>query len=174
VTQNRVILGLLMAISLFTEARADRALPIPPSITDAEYSVYSAWLNQYFKEQPPRLLLAPQTFALPSHCDAKTQPGDSFLTESLRRLGEARFPVHTERFKIAWAYEEWQGPSRTPAEPYRLIAFSRVAFNQNRTEALFAVDNVCGGLCGNGGIFLATRKDGAWTFKRSNGCFWVA
>ena len=46
-----------------------------------------------------------------------------------------------------------------------------MAFNATHTQALFAVSNSCGGLCGGGGAVLRRRENGAWVFKPA-GCIW--
>ena len=177
---------LLFEIALLTQECDTRTLPIPNTISDEEYSVYSAWLRHHFKEPPPQLLLASRTFIfdpLSGHsCNAKalqTKGHISFsLLQRLHDLGEAEFPVHTGKFelpqfKLPWKYEESEGLFTNPPHPFRLIAFSRVAFNQDRTEAFFAVSNSCGGLCGGGGALLATRKNGQWVFRSDLGCLWL-
>jgi len=58
------------------------------------------------------------------------------------------------------------------AGTYRIVGFSRVAFNRVHTEALFAISDSCGGLCGGGGARLARRENGKWTF-RTTVCNWI-
>ena len=182
---TRYVLSLLGGVFLLTQACAkNRALQIPNSISDEEYSVYSAWINHHFKEAPPRLLLASRTFIFDplgsSGCNAKTLQNvvSPFLLQRLHDLGEAEFPVLTGKFqlpqfKIPWKYEE-SDLLPNPSAPYRLISFSRVVFDQSRTEGFFAVSDSCGGLCGGGGPLIATRKDGQWVFRSDLGCHWVS
>ncbi len=161
-------------------------MEIPNSISEDEYSVYSAWIKHHFKEQPPKLLLSSRTFIFDplgsNGCDGKLLQSQGHvsisLLESLHNLGEAEFPVMTSKFqsakfKISWNYEESEGLAAAPARPFSRISFSRIAFNRDKTEGLFAVSNSCGGLCGGGGALLATRKNGQWTFKGELGCYWV-
>ncbi len=183
---HRVMFCLLIGSLLLAECCQDRALKIPNSVSDEEYSVYSAWIKHHFTEQPPRLLLASRTFIFDplgtQGCGAKFLQDQghvslSFL-QSLHELGEAEFPINTgkfawRQFKIPWKYEESEELSAGPSPPFRLIAFSRVAFNTNKTKAFFAVSNSCGGLCGGGGPLIAIRKAGQWTFTSNLGCFWV-
>ena len=182
---NRYVLRLMVGVSLFTQTcGSDHALQIPNSISDEEYSVYSAWLKHHFKEPPPRLLLANRTFIFDplssSGCAKALQTQgrvSPFLLQPLHDLGEAEFLVRTGKFqlpqfKLPWKYEE-SDLCPSPSPPFRLIAFSRVVFNRNRTEGLFAVSDLCGGLCGGGGPFIATRKDGQWVFRSDLGCSWI-
>lgn len=183
----RSIVCLLFGVALLTPACRDRAMPIPNSVSDEEYSLYSAWVKHHFKEQPPRLLLASRTFIfdpLPPHgfCNANLLESpwhvSSFLLRALHNLGEAEYPVATGKFKlpafrIPWKYEESKGLDTNPFPPFRLIRFSRVAFNRDRSEAFFAVSNSCGGLCGGGGAILAIQKQGEWVFRSDLGCSWL-
>ena len=182
----RFIACLLFGVALLTSGCRDRAVPIPNSISDEEYAVYSAWIRNHFKEQPARLLLASRTFSFDplgsQGCNAKTLEAQArvsfFLLRRLHDLGEAEYPVRTDKFqrrefKIPWKYEESEGLPANPSPPFSLIAFSRVAFNQDRSEAFFAVSNSCGGLCGGGGPLVALRKEGEWVFRSDLGCYWV-
>jgi hypothetical protein len=182
----RSIVWLLFGVALLTPACRDRALPIPNSVSDEEYSVYSAWVKHHFKEQPPRLLLASRTFILDplgpyGLCNAKLLESrghvSSPLLRALHHLGEAEYPVDTRKFKlpafrIPWKYEGSEALYTNPSPGYSLIKFSRVAFNRDRSEAFFAVSNSCGGLCGGGGAVLGVHKQGDWVFRSDLGCIW--
>jgi hypothetical protein len=182
----RSIVCLLSGVALLTPACLNRAMPIPNSVSNEEYSLYSAWVKHHFKAQPPRLLLASRTFSFdplgPTRCNAKLLEARGHVTSSLMRalhdLGEAEYRVDTRKFKlpafrIPWKYEESEGLYTNPSAGYSLIEFSRVAFNRDRSEAFFAVSNSCGGLCGDGGAVLAIHKRGEWVFRSDLGCSWV-
>jgi hypothetical protein len=174
---------IIAGVALLVGCR-DRATPIPNWVTDEEYSVYSAWIKHHFKEQPPRLLLASRTFIFdplaPTTCGQALQPRgemSSSLLRALHDLGEAEYPVRIGKFqlpafKIPWNLEEWDR-ARNPPGPFRLIAFSRVAFNRDRSKALFAVSNTCGGLCGGGGALVAIREKDEWVLRSDPGCVWA-
>ena len=177
----------ILGVILLLLACGDRAASIPNTVSDEEYSVYSAWLNHRFQEQPPGLLLANRTFVFdplaPGElCNAQKlraqAPASSFLFRALHDLGQAQYPVRTGKFsqagfKIPWKYGESGGLSANHSPPFLLISFSRVAFNRDRSEALLAVDEVCGGLCGQGGALFAVRRQGKWVFRPA-GCAWVS
>jgi hypothetical protein len=179
----RSIVFLIIGVALLVGCRSG-ATPISNSVTDEEYSVYSAWIKHHFKEQPPRLLLASRTFIFdplnPITCGKAVEPrGDasSSLLRALHNLGEAEYPIrigkfHLPAFRVPWNVEEWDRATN-PYGPFRLIAFSRVAFNRDRSKALFAVSNSCGGLCGGGGALLAIREKGEWIFRSDLGCVWA-
>ena len=182
---TRYVAPLLFGMILLTLGCRDGAAVIPNVISDEEYSVYSSWLKLHFKEQPSRLLLASRTFIfdpVERRCSATTPDGHAPISTSLPRalhnLGEAEYPVRTGKFKllpfkIPWTYEELERLPAYPYPPFRLIAFSRVALSRRQSEAYFAVSDSCGGLCGDGGAWLAIREQGAWKFKPDRRCGWV-
>lgn len=181
---TRLIVCLLFGFGLLTSACRDWAKPIPNSVSDEEYSVYSAWIKHHFKEQPPRLILESRTFLFdplrPYGCGktlAQAHVG-SRLVRALHDLGEAEYPVQTDKFRlppyrIPWKYEAWDRLSTYPTDGFRLIRFSRVAFNHDRSQGLLAVSDSCGGLCGGGGALIAMREQGEWVFRSDLGCVWV-
>jgi hypothetical protein len=104
---------------------------------------------------------------------------DRALLEALHRIGEAEYPVRADRFrtqpfKIPWRLEEFERLMTEPPHPFGMVRFSRVAFNADRSQALFAVSDVCGGLCGRGGALVATRRNGRWDFNPIVGCSWIS
>jgi hypothetical protein len=42
---------------------------------------------------------------------------------------------------------------------------SRIGFNSDRTQALLYIGFVCGGLCGEGHIFLLVKENGTWKIR---------
>jgi hypothetical protein len=182
---THVIAWFLVVASLWTSGCQERAAAIPASISDEEYGVYAAWLKRHFKKPPSRLLLSDRTFIFDplgaDRCNVKDlqAQGVSFsLLKRLHEVGEAEYVLHTGKFqqdpfKIPWSYEEWSRWSKA-SEPFRLILFTRVAFNRSRSKAFFAVNDVCGGLCGSGGPVFASRKGGDWTLSSNVGCFWIS
>lgn len=158
---------------------------IPSRVTDEEYAIYAAWIDHHFKQQPEHLFIQSRTFTfdpagagpcnlLPLERQGRIDPA---LLESLHQLGKALYPVHTVKFrsqpfKIPWEFQESEGRAIQPFRPFKLVAFSRVAFNHDRTQALLAVDILCGEICGGGNPVVATRDNGAWTFNENIGCLW--
>ncbi len=51
----------------------------------------------------------------------------------------------------------------------RIISFSRVGFNQERTQALVSVSMSCGGQCGEGGFILLQKENGKWNVQKDIG-----
>lgn len=50
-----------------------------------------------------------------------------------------------------------------------VIYFSKIGFNQDRTEALVQIGRGCGRGCGEGGFMFLTKVDGIWKIKDSYG-----
>ncbi|MGI8638825.1 MAG: hypothetical protein ACR2MG_02580 [Pyrinomonadaceae bacterium] len=55
----------------------------------------------------------------------------------------------------------------------RMISFSRVGFNQERTQALVSVSVGCGWLCGEGSFIVLQKENGKWIVQRNIG-LWVS
>ena len=91
-------------------------------------------------------------------------PGDNHVQSDKFRLPPYRIP---------WKCEEWDRLSAYPSDGFRLIQFSRVAFNPDKSQGLFAVSNSWGGLCGGGGALIAIREKSEWVFRSDLGCVWV-
>ncbi len=54
-----------------------------------------------------------------------------------------------------------------------IISFSRVGFNQERTQALVSVSIGCGSLCGEGNLIFLEKENGKWNVERKIG-LWVS
>ena len=130
----RSIVSLLFGVALMSACR-DRALPIPNSVSDEEYSLYSAWVKHHFKKQPQRLVLESRTFNFDplQRCNAKILEAQGHVSSSLlwalHDLGEAEYPVHTGKFelpafRIPWKYEDSRTLYTNPSPPYRLLSIS--------------------------------------------------
>jgi hypothetical protein len=158
---------------------------IPNQVTADEYAIYSAWLNKYLSKNPPNsLYLSSRTFEFPPESSGCTnrrlqKAGVPLsLIKPLRELGDAEyrldFDYPQKKLSIPWNYKVAAELELIPEErlQYKWIGFSRVAFNRAHDKALFAISDVCGGLCGTGGTVYAHRENGAWLFK-NGGCFWI-
>lgn len=147
-------------------------------VAPQEYELYSAWMHHHFPKAPEgTFYLSTRTFAWPAaSCgqSMKKEGVDTGLVAQLAALGDAEYPLdlRVPTMKIPWPYKEAEGYPADPSGTYRLVAFSRAAFNRRNTQALFAVSDSCGGLCGGGGVVIAWRDNGAWQFKPSS-CLWM-
>jgi hypothetical protein len=158
---------------------------IPNHVTTDEYGVYAEWMKAHFSTNPPNnLYVDSRTFVfdpLSSGC-ANAIHGKAgvpwALIKQLHALGEAEYwlpdAYSSTRLSIPWSYRLVDGLPLISQEsgPYRLVGFSRVAFDTTNSKAFFAVSDACGGLCGGGGAVYAHKQNNAWVFK-SGGCDWM-
>jgi hypothetical protein len=156
---------------------------ISNKVSPEEYELYSAWTAQHFAAKTPdQLFFFSRTFVfdpLEQYGCGDTLHGDNGVPWSqikrLHALGEAEYPLDfysKGRLDIPWPYKEVDSLPLDGRGTYRIVGFSRVAFNRDHTEGLFAISDSCGGLCGGGGARLARRENGKWTF-RTTVCNWI-
>ena len=160
---------------------------IPNKVSSDEYGIYSEWVNAHFsKRAPSNLYISTRTFVFDpvSRTDGckstemvEKAGAPSSLIKQLHALGEAEYPLDVDspnsQLRIAWKYEasdHWQLLSEENL-PFQFVGFSRVAFNRAHTEALFAVTDICGGVCGWGDAVHARKESGTWVFE-NGGCDW--
>jgi hypothetical protein len=162
------------------------ATRLPDKVQPIEYDVYSQWLTQHFKNEPPKALYI-SDFTVPfglksEYCNAalKESGVSTGMVDALQSLGRASFPLKndTSQLHISYPFEysTWSPSDRTwtdtKAPILNYVVLSRVAFNPSQTQALFRVhDTTCAeGICaGSGGTILASKINGKWEFK-SVGC----
>jgi hypothetical protein len=176
----------LAAIALFIVlAGCNRR--IPNSIRPDEYVVYAEWLQAHFaKEAPANLYINSRTFVFdPFQAAGCANAIDDHkagvpwaLIKQLHALGEAEYRIpeaySSTTLRIPWSYklvDDWRLVLQDSGT-YRLVGFSRVAFNAAHSKAFFAFSDACGGLCGRGGAVYAHKQNGAWVFE-SVGCNWL-
>jgi hypothetical protein len=158
---------------------------IPNKVSADEYGVYAEWMKVHFSKNPPsNLYIGSRTFVF----DALKTDGCGnaihdkagvpwALIKQLHALGEAEYSLpdvySPTKLRIPWSYkvvDDWRLVSQEPGL-YRLVDFSRVAFDSAYSKALFAVSDTSGGV-GWGGAVYAHKKNGAWVFE-SGGCNWA-
>ncbi len=145
--------------------------------------LYREWLKQYFAAKAPEhLYLDDQTFAFDplreEGCGKalhKTDDVPNTLMRELHNLGSVDYAldISPKSFQLPWPHQVLdvrKFPSA--AEGLHVISFSRIAFDQNGTQALFAVNDLCGPQCGSGRAVSAKKENGAWKFKDSATCTW--
>ena len=171
-----IFVGLVSALACH-----EPAVRIPNRVQPEEYEVYSAWLQNRFKAAPlGQLYLNVRTSIFDSHCEKGLREWlklDGVLVDQFAPLGEAeyRLDVYSSpgKLKSPWPFKPSDELPKDETKPYPLITFSRVAFNSTHTAGLFAADNTCGGLCGEGGFLMARKNQGVWAFE-GGGCVWEA
>lgn len=171
-TPFRIAIGALILTLCFTGLGCTPK--IPTRVTAEEMELYREWLKHYFANQPPgQLYLDDQTFIYDPLDPRRAQalPKDagisSSLANQLHTLGNAEYPLEVASvgLNLPWAYKTLN-PRQLPArvDGLHIIGFSRIAFDRNHTEALFAISDSCGGECGHGGPVHARKENGAWKF----------
>jgi hypothetical protein len=167
------------------------SLRIPNRITPEEHGVYADWMNFHFSKDPPvNLHLQSSTVAFHPPSDGPCGQTDlreagvpGALINQLLALGTAeyRLEVFTPDTKLAvpWSYKVFD--ARHPAESehqqtgeygdmakqrYRLLEFSRVAFDRAHNKAFFYVSDTCGTLCGMAVDIYAHKESGGWVFSK--------
>ena len=174
-----LITALILSLASFTVGCTPK---IPNQITSKEMDLYREWMKQRFASKPPeQLYLDEQTFVF----DPLRQEGcrtlhksdgvSNSLMRELHNAGNADYEIDVSpaSMKLPWKYKVLnvrQMPSA--AEGVHMISFSRVAFDGSATEALFAVNDLCGAQCGAGWAVSARKENGAWKFKDSSACSW--
>lgn len=68
----------------------------------------------------------------------------------------------------------WEEFYRRYPETRGFATFSRVGFNDDKTQALVYQAHSCGGLCGGGAYVLLVKINGVWTRKGTVGPVWVS
>jgi hypothetical protein len=156
------------------------ALPIPSTVSADEYDVYTAWVVQRFEKDPPKeLFFSASTINSKSlftgNC-AKALLRDGVsqsMVEALAKQGDTFYPLDFKdrnHMQIPWNYSVADGTEKSSdilvsGAPWTVL-LGRVAFNHSHTQALFAAETSCGGLCGGGGAVLGKKSRKGWQFER--------
>jgi len=161
---------------------AARTQHIPSKVTAEEYAVYSAWTNKHLSNNPTNnLYILNRTFIFDPvrECGKSLheQTGVSWsLMKPLSELGDAEFALDLysqDNLQIRQNYKVAESAPDLMPGTFHLLSFSRIAFNREHSQALFAISNACAyGDCGEGGAVLAQKKDNSWTFQRT-ACVWL-
>jgi hypothetical protein len=100
------------------------------------------------------------------------------LINQLLALGTAEYRLEVfspdTKLAVPWSYKMFD--ARHPAAPerqdptfldnrYRLLEFSRVAFDRAHSKAFFYASDTCGSLCGTAADIYAHKESGGWSFK---------
>jgi len=167
----RTLLALLSLVALIPQAGSEHK-PATYEVPEA-YQLYSAALAAQHLQGD---LLISQTTVPFSHClDSDQGTPIQAAINSYKKLNrttwqlQRRFLVE-QQYKLVTA-EEIEALKEDSAHQSffwrfkhdaRLVRFSAVGFNKNKTLAFFEMDVVCGGLCGYGQPFLLERRNGKW------------
>lgn len=175
-----LITALILSLSCLTLGCTPK---IPNQITSREMDLYRNWLKRQFANKAPEhLYLDDQTFVFDplrqegcANALHKNDGVSNSLIRELHNLGNADYEIDVSpaSMKLPWPYQVLNVRNLpSAAEGLHMISFSRVAFDRSGTEALFAVNDLCGPQCGAGRAISARKENGAWKFKDSTTCFW--
>jgi hypothetical protein len=171
-------------------------------IEDEEYAVYSALINENTGDENinrPLVIKDKPTAWVGSLEEEKStfyedlqKSSPNLSSETLDDLQAKNDETHTftRRFDIKRKYilvsekeiddifkkggGRWEEFYRRYPETRGFVTFSRVGFNNDKTQALVYQAHSCGGLCGGGGYVLLVKINGVWTSKGTVGPVWVS
>ena len=177
---------LIFMLWLFAFVLTGCAPKIPNVVSAEEYQIFSAWIKHDYSKKPTgAFYLATETFIRRfDFCqkNLKSKGVDS-LAHQLEDLGDAKFLVYASRsIHSPWPFQEANEypPKFLRDGAFRVLQFTRVAFNQQHTAGLFAISEERGyrhpedgsteiGLGGGSGIIARRKQDGTWAFEET-GC----
>jgi hypothetical protein len=172
-------------------------------IEDEEYAVYSALINASLNDENRNRPLVIEETPSPwigfideeraSFYDDLKKSSPALLAETVDDLQAKNKESHKfeRRFDIGRPYllisekeledifQEgggggWDEFFQKYPQARGFATFSRVGFNQEKTQALVYQAHSCGGLCGGGSYVLLVKSNGVWTSKGSIGPVWVS
>ena len=203
-----ICIALLLGIGL----NACQPSDTPTVLTNADYEVYSAYLNSFsfYKNVPsaktiiisdsttmrpgdihPETTWAWVTANLGNNCKylndtvscrkAKDLAWSPLFEQIKKPTAARRTLLVPSKFDIPYTIQlrsQYQKqPAKTNPETdsltYYFFTLSTIAFNEEKTKALFFGSYVCSGLCGRGELIMLEKVDNNWeiidTFR-----FWIA
>jgi hypothetical protein len=159
-------------------------------IENEEYAVYSALINENTSDENINRVLVIKdlpTVWVGSLDEEKNTFYDDLLKSSSLLLAETvddlraknkEAHAFTRSFDIKRRYVLvsgwWEEFYRRYPESRGFATFSRVGFNDDKTQALVYQAYSCGGLCGGGGYVLLVKVNGVWANKGTVGPVWVS
>lgn len=175
---------LLMLLLLVPSAAGN---PRPETITDEEYSVYSAVINSAFLHPKTEIAI------IESHTQfdrATVEIPQEFKEDLLPKIErseslERRFSIKVEYLLLSNDQLEtlfkanpgmgtgWERFWKQYPKGTGLLGFSRVGFDRTRNKAFVYASEVCGSLCGNGYAFRLEKINGSWQVKEKKD-LWIA
>jgi hypothetical protein len=157
------------------------AAEVPNNVTSEEYEVYSASLRKYLKEHASvRAEVEKQT--MPFAPLAGQGCGDEWhrnnniswaMMRKLQAVGQRRFQIQLDRLPAVSDLDQRASIPELAHGQKHYLSFSRVVFDNSKTEAFFAVSDSCGALCGKGGPVKGTRQGREWVFESFLDCSWL-
>jgi hypothetical protein len=145
------------------------------------YEVYSAVLAQHygtwFKQKEPVLILPHTVLEPQGHQGCGSQTEQSTV---VRRLLD-KLLAEKEQFQIApklqlpgkYRILTTKAEIRENAEP-GVVFLSSVEFSEDRSKAMMLVGHNCGGLCGDGHVWILDKGKDGWRMSKDQlNCGWI-
>jgi hypothetical protein len=63
---------------------------------------------------------------------------------------------------VRWFLDPRELGKQTSVPRYRILSFTRIAYDSSRTQAVVYASMGCGGLCGNGSFYAFELRQGRW------------
>ena len=174
---------ILLMLLLLIPSPGNRGLET--SVTDEEYSVYSALINSSFLHpKTDRVIIQAYT----EFDSATVVIPEEFKEDLLPKIErsetlERRFSLKVEymllnKDQLETLFKEglgkgWEGYWKGYPKGTGLLGLSRVGFNRAHTTAYVYASETCGSLCGNGYSFLLEKVNGTWQVKEKKD-LWIA
>ncbi|MFK8046531.1 MAG: hypothetical protein AB8B72_13625 [Crocinitomicaceae bacterium] len=80
-------------------------------------------------------------------------------------MSSAEIDFYFNNEDIGGIDEGWERFNNDFGNSSGLLSFSRIAFNDGDTQAVFEISQSCGSLCGQGLIVFLEKEDGNWVYK---------
>ena len=177
-------MSILLMLLLLVPAPVEKA-GLESSVTDEEYSVYSALINSTFLHPKTDLAIIhaytdfdSSTVVIPKEFEEDLLPKKEH-SQTLERRFKLKVEYlllnndqHKSLFKQG-IVNGWELYWKKYPKATGLLGFSRVGFDKAHTKAFVYVSEICGSLCGNGYSFILEKVNGSWEVKEKND-LWVA
>jgi hypothetical protein len=163
-------------------------------LTPLSYSLYSAIYRSQTSSERLGIAATPLSFPRDLACLRPSTPEERQMVEGAtnqvvgsvqwkREFDFGRAYTLIPAIEVNKAIDCIQFSRRDSAagcEPYAKLKYVRIlsipVFNKDHTRVLVATSRVCGGLCGNGGVFVYRKTAQGWEWEKNSfaGCHWVS
>ena len=150
-------------------------------VSTDSYAVYSAILTQHygswFRQKEPILVLPYTVLEPQGHQGCRTQAQQSAVVQDLLRMllaEKEQFRI-AAKFRLPGPYKVLTGKAeiRENHEP-GAVFLSAVGFSRDSSKAIVLVGHNCGGLCGDGYVWILDKRKGNWHMTHDQlNCGWV-
>jgi hypothetical protein len=176
-------MSFLLMLLLLLPAPATQA-SLQSSVTDEEYSVYSALINPTFLSEKTELAVIQantefdRNAVIPEEFKKDLQPKIERIDTLERRFNLKVDYVLLNNAQLDSLFkgnlmQGWEVYWKKYPKGTGLLGFSRVGFDRAHTKAFLYVSESCGSLCGNGYAVILEKVNGSWVVKEKKE-LWIA